>query len=327
MPPTIVVLGSINMDLIGAAPRLPSPGETVLGGDFSTAPGGKGANQAVAAARMGASVRMIGRVGSDVFGPQLRYNLMANGVDVAGVMEDPDAASGVAMVLLDASRENRILVASGANMRCDDTQVDAVRSALEGADALMLQCEIPPAVSLSAARIAREMGVRVVWDPAPADAFPPEAYAVIDVLTPNQAEAAALTGIDVTDAASAESAARALVSRGVRAVVVKMGEAGAFYLSNAASGHVPDADSGSLPVAASNYQPDAGSGYVPPFEVEAVDTVAAGDAFGAAMTCALAEGKPLGEAVRYGAAAGALAVTHPGAQDAMPTRADVESLL
>ena len=303
MPPAIVVLGSINMDLIGAAPRLPSPGETVPGGDFSSAPGGKGANQAVAAARMGASVRMIGRVGSDTFGPQLRDNLRASGVDVAGVMEDPGAASGVAMILLDASRENRILVAGGANMRCDDTQVEAVRSALEGADALMLQCEIPPAVSLKAARIAKEMGVRVVWDPAPADTFPPEAYDLVDVLTPNRAEAAALTGIDVTDVASAESAALALVSRGVRAVVVKLGEHGAFY------------------------QPDAGSGYVPPFEVEAVDTVAAGDAFGAAMTCALAEGRPLGEAVRYGAAAGALAVTHPGAQQAMPTRAEVESLL
>ena len=311
MPPAIVVLGSINMDLIGAAPRLPSPGETVLGGDFSTVPGGKGANQAVAAARMGASVRMIGRVGSDTFGPQLRDNLTANGVEVTGVMQDPGAASGVAVILLDASRENRILVAGGANMRCDDTQVDAVKSALEGADALMLQCEIPPAVSLKAARIAREMGVRVVWDPAPADAFPPEAYAVVDVLTPNQAEAAALTGIDVTDVASAEAAARALVSRGVRAAVVKLGEHGAFYLS--------DTDTFS--------QLDADSGYVPPFGVETVDTVAAGDAFGAAMTCALADGKPLGEAVRYAAAAGALAVTRPGAQQAMPTRAEVESLL
>ncbi|MYA50337.1 MAG: ribokinase [Chloroflexi bacterium] len=303
MAPTVVVLGSINMDLIGAAPRLPSPGETVLGGDFYTAPGGKGANQAVAAARMGASVRMVGRVGTDLFAPQLLDSLRASGVDVSGVMEDPDAASGVAMILLDASRENRILVASGANMRCDDTQVDAVKSALDGADALMLQCEIPAAASLKAARIAKEMGVHVVWDPAPAGAFPPEAYGLVDALTPNQAEAAALTGIDVTDVASAESAARALVQRGVRAVVVKMGEAGAFYLS------------------------DGDSGYVPPFEVEAVDTVAAGDAFGAAMTCALAEGKSLSEAVRSGAAAGALAVTRPGAQDAMPTRADVEALL
>ena len=211
-------------------------------------------------------------------------------------MEDAEAASGVAMILLDASRQNRIVVIGGANMRCDDAQVDAVASALEGADALMLQCEIPPATSLKAARIAREMGVRVVWDPSPAEGFPPEAYAVVDVLTPNQAEAAALTGIDVTDAASAEAAARAIVERGVRAVVVKMGEGGAFYLS------------------------DGEGGYVLPNEVEAVDTVAAGDAFGAAMTCALAEGKSMVEAVRYGAAAGALAVTRPGAQEAMPSQ-------
>ena len=302
MPPTIVVLGSINMDLVGTAPRLPSPGETVMGEGFYTAPGGKGANQAVAAARMGASVRMVGRVGSDVFGPQLLDNLSANGVAVSGVEEDADAASGVAMVLLDASRQNRIVVIGGANMRCDDAQVDAVASALEGADALMLQCEIPAAVSLRAARIAREMGVQVVWDPSPVEGFPPEAYAVVDVLTPNQAEAAALTGIDVTDAASAEAAARAIVERGVRAVVVKMGEAGAFYLS------------------------DGEGGYVLPYEVEAVDTVAAGDAFGAAMTCALAEGESMVEAVRYGTAAGALAVTRPGAQEAMPSRAEVESL-
>ena len=300
--PTIVVLGSINMDLVGAVSRFPSPGETVLGGDFYTAPGGKGANQAVAAARMGASVRMIGRVGTDVFAPTLLDNLRANGVDVTGVTQDPDAPSGVAMVLLDASHENRIVVLSGANMRCDDTQVDAAALALQGADALMLQCELPSAVSLEAARIAREMGIRVVWDPAPADAFPPEAHKLVDVLTPNQAEATALTGTDVTDAASAESAARAFVQRGVRAVVVKLGEAGASYLS------------------------DADSGYIPPFEVDALDTVAAGDAFGAAMTCALAEGKPLPDAVRYGAAAGALAATRPGAQEAMPTRSEVESL-
>lgn len=303
MSPSIVVLGSINMDLIGAAPRLPSPGETVLGGDFYTAPGGKGANQAVAAVRMGASTRLVGRVGNDLFAPQLLDNLRANGVDVSGVMEDPDAASGVAMILLDPSRENRILVASGANMRCDDTQIDAVASALDGADALMLQCEIPPAVSLVAARIAHGMGVRVVWDPAPAEGFPPDAYALVDVLTPNQAEAAALTGIDVTDVVSAESAARALLQRGVRAVVVKLGEHGAFYLSN------------------------DDSGYVPPFEVQAVDTVAAGDAFGAAMACALAEGRPLNEAVRFASAAGALAVTRPGAQDAMPTRSEVDALI
>ena len=303
MSPTIVVLGSINMDLIETVPRLPSPGETVLADGFYTAPGGKGANQAVAVARMGASARMVGRVGKDTFGSGLLDNLRSYGVDVSCIAEDIEVPSGLAIILLDASRENHIIAVGGANRRCDDAQVAAVESVLHGADAFMLQCELPPATSLKAARIAKEMGVRVVWDPAPAEGFPPEAYEVVDVLTPNQAEAAALTGIDVTDAASAERAARALVARGVRAAVVKLGEHGAFYLSN------------------------DDSGYVPPVEVEAVDTVAAGDAFGAALTCALAEGKPLGDAVRYGAAAGALAVTRPGAQDAMPTRSEVESLL
>ena len=292
--PAIVVLGSINMDLIGAAPRLPEAGETVTGDRFYTAPGGKGGNQAVAAARMGASVKMVGRVGRDVFGPGLLDDLRSRGVDVTGVAEDPGASSGTALILLDASRQNRIVVIPGANMRCDDAQARAAEAALEGADALMLQMEIPPATSLRAARVATEMGARVVWDPAPAAGFPPEAYPVVDVLTPNQAEAAALTGVDVRDAASAEAAARTLLKRGVGAVVVKLGENGAYFLS------------------------EGDGGLLPSYDVAAVDTVAAGDAFGGAMTCALAEGASMREAVRYGTAAGALAVTKPGAQDAMP---------
>ena len=163
--PAIVVLGSINMDLIGIAPRLPLPGETVLGDEFYTASGGKGANQAVAAARMGASIKMVGRVGRDMFGPGLLDGLRAYGVDVSGITEDADAASGTTLILLNASRQNHIVAIYGANMRCDDTQVGAVASALEGADALMLQLEVPVATSLKAARIAREMGVRVVWIP------------------------------------------------------------------------------------------------------------------------------------------------------------------
>ena len=301
--PAIVVLGGINMALIGTAPRLPAPGETVLGDEFYLAPGGKGGNQVVAAARMGASAKMIGRVGGDMFGPGLLDDLRGYGVDVSGVAEDTGAASGIAVILLDASRQNHIVAIYGANRRCNDEQVAAAESALKGADALMLQLEIPAATSLKAARIAREMGVRVVWDPAPAVGFPPEAYEVVDVLTPNQTEAAALTGVDVRDVESAESAARVLVGRGVGAVVVKLGEDGAYYLSDGDAGHVPS------------------------YEVEATDTVAAGDAFGAAMTCVLADGASMGEAVRYGTAAGALAVTKPGAQEAMPSRAEVEALL
>ena len=291
------------MDLIGVAPRLPAPGETVVGERFYTAPGGKGANQAVAAARLGAEVRMVGRVGGDMFGPMLVDGLRNQGVDVRGVATDPDHASDVAVILLDARRQNHIVAVYGANMECDGAQLRNTESALEGADALLLQMEVPLDISLAAARSAGERGVRVILDPAPAADMPQEAYSVVDVLTPNQTEAESLTGIQVTDVQSARAAAEALVRRGAPAAVVKLGELGAYYLSVDGSGHVP------------------------PYVVEAVDTIAAGDAFGGALAVALAEGKSLEEEARYGAAAGALAVTRPGAQEAMPGRGEVETIL
>lgn len=302
-PPTIVVLGSINMDLNGIAPRLPVPGETVSGERFYTAPGGKGANQAVAAAMLGAEVRMVGRVGSDVFGPMLLDNLRQHGIDVRGVAIDSDHASGIAIILLDAQRQNYIVVINGANMECDRDQLRAAESALEGADSLLLQMEVPFHISLAAARTARERGVRVIWDPAPPVDMSAQAYESLDILTPNQTEAAFLTGIQVTDVASARAAAEALLEQGAAKVVVKLGELGAYYASEDASGHIP------------------------PFVVEVVDTVAAGDAFAGGLAVALAEGRNLEQAVRYGTAAGALAVIRPGAQPAMPTRSKVEDLL
>ena len=187
--PTIVVLGGINMDLIATAPRLPMPGETVRGGEFYTAPGGKGANHAVAAARLGASVRMVGRVGKDTFGPSMLDDLRADGIDVTGVSEDPVNASGVAVILLDDSRQNHIVAVYGANAACGDTELQAATSALDGADVLMLQLEIPFEVSLAAARAAKSMGVTVVLDPAPAAPLPPGSLETVDVLTPNQTEA------------------------------------------------------------------------------------------------------------------------------------------
>ncbi|MCH8206661.1 MAG: ribokinase [Chloroflexi bacterium] len=302
-PPTIVVLGGINMDLIGVTPRLPLPGETVIGDRFYTAPGGKGANQAVAAARLGARVRMVGRVGKDSFGPTLLNDLRAYGVDTEGVAEDPDNPSGVAIILLDSRRQNHIVAAYGANAACDGAQLDAVKRALQGADALLLQLEVPFEISLLAAQYARSMGVTVVWDPAPARDLPDEVYDSVDLLTPNQVEAMSLTGVEVTDVGSAGAAADLLLGRGVPAVVVKLGEDGAYYASVDGRGHVPA------------------------YGVEAVDTVAAGDAFGAALAVALSEGRGLRDAVRVGAAAGALAVTRPGAQEAMPPRGEVEELV
>ena len=301
--PRIVVLGGINIDLIALAPRVPSPGETIPGDDFYTTPGGKGGNQAVAAARLGADVSMIGRVGGDIFGPGLLEDLRKDGVDVSGVAVDPDRASGVAFILLDSERQNRIVAVYGANAACDEEQLRAACLAMDGADTLLLQQETDVNLSLAAAEYARAKGVRVVWDPAPVRDLPVEAYSNVDILTPNQTEARALCGIEVSDVDSAERAALTLVEEGIPTAIVKLGELGACYATATGSGHVPS------------------------FKAEPVDTVAAGDAFGAGVAVALGEGVPLEEAVRFGCAAGALAVTRAGAQAAMPYRAEVEALL
>lgn len=301
--PRIVALGSINMDLVAEAPALPRPGETVMGDGFAALPGGKGANQAVAAARLGADVRMVGRVGDDVFGPLLIADLEANGVDVSDVTATPGSSSGIAVILLDDARQNYIVGIYGANMACDAVQVEAARRALDGADALLLQMEIPFEVSLAAAQIARRMGVRVLFDPAPPSAIPSSSYEFFDIVAPNQSEAEALTGVVVDGLDAAHEAARILRSRGARTALVKLGEGGVVYSS------------------------DEGSGHVAAFQVEAVDTVAAGDGFAGALAVALAEGRPLEPALRFASAAGALVVTRRGARDAMPHRAEVEQLL
>lgn len=305
--PTIVVFGGINMDLVATTARLPAPGETVFGTSFQTAPGGKGANQAVAAARLGANVRMVGRVGADEFGPALLDGLRAEGIDASRVATDPHNPSGVAMILIDDFAQNCIVAVYGANMACDDQQLAALDDALDGADALLLQLETPLPIALEAARAAKRRGVTVVWDPAPALDMGAEAYALCDALTPNQVEAEFLTGIAVTDTDSASRAADILVGQGAPAAVVKLGEGGAFYATS----------------------PDTGGerGFAPAFEVDAIDTVAAGDAFAAGVGVALARGLSLPDAVMFGSAAGALAVTKSGAQQAMPYANEVNALL
>ena len=300
--PKIVALGSINMDLVATMARMPEPGETVQGDGFFTAGGGKGANQAVAAARLGADVRMVGRVGNDEFGRTLLSGLRSEGIDVGDVAVDGSNVTGVAMIMVDATGQNCIAAVYGANMACDNMQLEAAKLAMEGAEALMLQLETPPHVSIAAARHARSLGVRVVWDPAPSAAMPKEGYAIADALTPNETEAAELTGIRVVDVDSARAAADALLAMGVGAAVVKMGEHGVFAAT-----------------ASERY-------YAPPFGVDAVDSVAAGDAFGAGLTVALSEGRGLEDALRFASAAGALAVTKPGAQSAMPFRPEADAL-
>ena len=300
--PVVLVLGSVNMDIVTVS-RFPEPGETITSDDFFTAPGGKGANQAVAAARLGADTKMIGRVGGDIFGADLLKSLSSSGVDVSHVLRDEEHSSGLAIINVDPSGQNWIIIVPGANGANGQREVETVQESLVGASALLMQFEIPMEVSLEAARLARARGVRVVLDPAPARPIPSEFYAYVDYLTPNETEAAAIVGFPVEDAPSAERAAQELLGRGVGCVVIKMGSQGAFYATKDASE------------------------FLPAFQVEAVDTVAAGDAFNAGLAVALADGKGLRDAVRWGMAAGAIAVTRPGAQQAMPSRQEVEEFL
>ena len=303
--PKIVVLGSINMDLVAMAPALPKPGETVMGSEFATLPGGKGANQAVAAARLGADVRMIGRVGDDVFGPMLIENLDANGVDVPDVMITPGMSSGIAVILLDDERENYIVGIYGANMACDEIQVQATSLALDGADALLLQMEIPLDVSLEAARIARQKEVRVIYDPAPPSEIPFSSYQSFDIIAPNQSEAEVLTGVEVSGIDSAYKAASILRVRGAHTALIKLGEQGVVYSTGDFVGHVPSPfrSKQSTP-----WQRETGS---------------------QARSCSrpLPKDSRIERALRFASAAGALVVTKRGAQDAMPHRAEVERLL
>ena len=311
MDPKIVVVGSLNMDLVIRAPHLPAPGETIFGSDFLTAPGGKGANQAVAAARLGASVSLVGRTGDDDFGRALRATLNADGVDTAHVGADPRAATGVALIAVEDGGQNTIIVASGANMRVERTDVDAAAALLRAAGGLIVQLELPLEVVEHSMRLARQAGLVVVLNPAPAQPLRPEWLALADLLVPNENEASLLSGIRVLDVASAEAAARTLSPSGVPAVVVTLGARGALLWHQGAAS------------------------FVPPFAVQAVDATAAGDAFvGALMTALLRapaadalSGTAMRAALREASAAGALAASKPGAQPSLPRRAELEQCL
>lgn len=299
---SIVVFGSLNMDLVSHLPRLPAPGETLRGNDFFTALGGKGANQAAACARLGAITVMIGRVGGDEFGSSLRAGLENLGVDVTGVTTSP-GSSGVAVIHVDDRGENSIVIIPGANGKVGESDLKRLNSALIGADILLMQLEIPLEVVTAAARMARARGVRVILDPAPASSLPDELYTLTDLLTPNEIECATLVGFQVHDLPLAEQAARILLKRGVRQVIIKMGERGA-YLHDGRSSELVSA-----------------------FLVKAVDTTAAGDAFNGALAVALGKDMVLREAVRFANAAGAISTTRHGAQPSMPTAAEVEEFL
>jgi ribokinase len=303
MPPKIVVVGSLNMDLIVGAPRIPAPGETIMGHEFHTAPGGKGANQAVAAARLGARVSMVGRVGDDAYGRTQLSNLAADGVDTTFVTLDSETHTGVALIIVDDAGENSIVVSSGANWRVSAADVDAAEHVIADADMLLLQLEIRPEAVERAAELAARHGVSVVLNPAPAGPLSSGLLARVSYLIPNEGETAILSGQPVADLESAHSAARALRQRGVGTVVMTLGGRGALLIA-----------------AGQELQ-------VPAFSVKVVDTTAAGDAFVAGFAVAVASGQPLAEAVRFAAAAGALATKKMGAQPSLPVLEEVNRLL
>ncbi len=301
--PLVVVLGGINMDLVTLAPRFPEAGETIVGTEFLTYPGGKGANQALAAARTGARVAMVGRIGNDIFGPQAIASLSKAGVDVTGVTVSQGASTGIAVINIDESAQNRIIQVLGANDTCGYAEVERVLRLLDRASVLLLQLEVSVELSLRVAQGAAARGTTVILDPSPVRPIPSEFYSCCHIITPNETDAQALVGTPVVDRASAALAAGTLLNRGIPTVVVKLGPLGAYYATQ------------------------QGGDYLRAFPVEAVDSVGAGDAFNGALAVAIAEGSDLTQAVRMASAAGALAVTRVGAQDSMPFRQEVDALL
>ena len=297
----IFVVGSLNADLVVRTPRFPQPGETISGEDLNIIPGGKGANQAVAVARQGTSVSMLGRVGNDSFGPELINNLKQNHVDATYVQIDPNSATGTAVIVVDAKGQNSIILSAGANGKVSPLDVNSV--SFSGPKLLLLQLEIPVETVLSAAQSAKGKGLRVLLNPAPALPLPDELISLPDFLLPNETELGLMTGQPVHDISSAEHAAEILLERGAQNVIVTLGANGALIVSGKQVIHINT------------------------YQVEVVDTTAAGDAFIAGFASALLQNKSIEEAVRYGCVCGTLATTKFGAQPSLPTRAEVERFL
>lgn len=295
----IVVLGSANTDMVIVADHFPAPGETLLGGKFLLNPGGKGANQAVAASRLGGNVSFISRVGEDIFGEETLQHLQKEGINTQGVKRHPSEPSGVALITVDKNGENTIVVASGANMTLSTSELEQHLPLIQACDMLLMQLEIPMDAVVAAAKAAYEMGKMVILNPAPAAALPAEIYPYLHVLTPNETETAYLTGILPVDEPSARKAAEKLVNLGVAQVIITMGAAGAYLFTKEIQQVIPAP------------------------KVKAVDSTAAGDTFNGGLAVALAEGMDWKSAVTFANQAAALSVTQMGAQASIPFRNDV----
>lgn len=299
----ICVIGSINSDLVASVDRFPKPGETLIGKEFNTFPGGKGSNQAVAAGRLGADVRMIGKVGADLYGEQNLNNLRENGVNTGGVGIEPGISTGIAVIEVDGAGENHILIIPGANNLVDSRFIDEKWEYMLEGDIFLIQLEIPIDTVLYTVKKLKENQKTVVLDPAPARVLPDEIYQCIDYITPNETEIGLITSTKAATGTGWKTAAANLLKKGVDAVLLKAGKNGAYIIRENEFLHVPG------------------------FPVKVIDTTGAGDTFNAAFAVSLAQGKDLPESVRFANAAGALSVTAKGAQSAMPTLAAVELFL
>lgn len=302
----VVVVGSLSQDLVAKAPRFPQKGETLRGIEFGMFAGGKGNNQAMAAARAGAHVSLVGRVGADSFGDMLIQTLQKNRVDARYVVKDPEVGTGIAHITVSAEGENAIVIVQQANLRLCAADVEAAKETIADAEVLLLQLEVPAETDIAAAKLARAAGTTVAFNPAPAPdegVLPVELLQNVDIITPNQTEAHQLTGVAVTDLDSALKAARVLKNLGPATVVITMGEQGAFVYG------------------------DQISELIPSFSVNAIDTTAAGDAFCGSLAAALARGEDLRSAVRWACAGGALATTKMGAEPSLPSDEEIRKLL
>lgn len=295
----VVVIGSMNMDMVVRTSHIPKPGETVLGNNFFMNPGGKGANQAVAVSRLGGDVAFIGKIGSDVFGKQAVQLFDDEGIDTACLFEDEDTSSGIALITVDERGENSIVVAPGANANLFPIDVEAVFSRFETCNILLMQLEIPYETVRYAAEKAKEKSITVILNPAPADPLISSSYHLIDILTPNISETEILSGLSITDIEDAKKAAIKITSLGVKNIIITMGKSGALIYDREKFVHVESP------------------------EVEVVDTTAAGDVFNGALAVGLMEGKNLEDATKFACQAAAISVTKLGAQSSIPHRQEV----
>jgi ribokinase len=303
LPCDVVVIGSSNMDMVVRCADLPLPGQTILGHNFVMNPGGKGANQAVAAAKLGARTQLVARLGSDVFAEESCRSFAAAGLGTDYLVRDTKAPSGVALIFVEESGENEIVVAPGANTLLRPSDVDAALPAIETAKVMILQLEIPMETVRHATALAMEHKTRVILNPAPVRALPASLLEKVDILIANETEILVLTSADDVSVHTASTVCRPLLDAGVESVIMTLGKEGAVVTSG------------------------AGATRIPGFPVKAVDATAAGDTLTGAVACALAAGQSLENAVRFGNAAAALSVARPGAQSSVPTRAEVDKLL